>query len=250
MLFGMTEQNNELHDINKFPATWGMLLFPISMSRIDNSQSPQEYETFLKNFTSKVQVPKVGIHFFYTEGLYMNFEEKAFETKNAFIQKMVNHKNGVKKILKKNFREFQIEKAFTFQSWFQMCLSSNDFLSVFKQAKDFYDTDNKFQELIKKDSQLVGRELDEKQLQFFLEEFTFSYLAVYGKFEITNSYVEGKEEWELLAYPGKPFLSQIYFVQKNILNFEKKEKSYIGHYDLTEKKYYDFLAIDVDTFEM
>ncbi len=250
MIFGMKEQNNELHDINKFPATWGMLLFPISMSRIDNSQSPQEYETFLKNFTSKVQAPKVGIHFFYTEGLYMNFEEKAYETKNAFIQKMVNHKNGVKKILKKNFLVFQIEKAFTFQSWFQMCLSSNDFLSVLKQAKDFYDTDTKFQELIKKDAELVGRKLDEKQLQFFLEEFTFSYLAVYGKFEITNPYVEGKEEWELLAYPGKPFLSQIYFVQKNILNFEKKEKAYIGHYDLTEKKYYDFLAIDVDTFEM
>lgn len=246
----MTEQNNELHDINKFPDTWGMLLFPISMSRIDNAQSPQEFETFLKNFTSKVQTPKIGVHFFYTEGLYMNFEEKAYETKNAFIQKMVNHKNGVKKILKKNFLDFQIEKAFTFQSWFQMCLSSNDFLSVLKQAKDFYDTDSKFQELVKKDAQIAGRELDEKQLQFFLEEFTFAYLAVYGKFEITNPYVEGKEEWELLAYPGKPFLSQIYFVQKNILGLEKKEKAYIGHYDLMEQKYYNFLNIDVDTFMM
>ncbi len=244
----MNEQNNELHDLNKFPATWGMLLFPISMSRIDNSQSPQEYENFLKNFTSKVQTPKVGIHFFYTEGLYMNFEEKAYETKNSFIQKMVNHKNGVKKILKKNFLEFQIEKAFTFQSWFQMCLSSNDFLSVLKQAKDFYNSDAKFQELIKKDADLIGRELDEKQLQFFLEEFTFSYLAVYGKFEITNPYVEGKEEWELLAYPGKPFLSQIYFIQQNIMGFEKKEKGYIGHYDLLQKKYYDFTKIDVNNF--
>lgn len=238
------------HDINKFPATWGMLLFPISMSRIDNSQSPQEYENFLKNFTSKVQTPKVGIHFFYTEGLYMNFEEKAYETKNSFIQKMVNHKNGVKKILKKNFLEFQIEKAFTFQSWFQMCLSSNDFLSVLKQAKDFYSTSEKFRELVKKDAELIRRDLDEKQLQFFLEEFTFSYLAVYSKFEITNPYVEGREEWELLAYPGKPFLSQIYFIQQNIMAFEKKEKAYIGHYDLSQKKYYDFTKIDVDNFEM
>jgi hypothetical protein len=177
----------------------------------------------------------------------MNFEEKAFETKNAFIQKMVNHKNGIKKILKKHFLEFQIEKAFTFQSWFQMCLNSNDFLSVLKSARDFYDTDSRFQELVKKDAELMGRELDEKQLQFFLEEFTFSYLAIYSKFEITNPYTEGKEEWDLLAYPGKPFLSQIYFVQKNIMNFGKKEKAYIGHYDLSEKKYYDFLKIDVDT---
>jgi hypothetical protein len=204
----------------------------------------------MKFFSSKVQTPKVGIHFFYTEGLYMNFEEKAYETKNAFIQKMAKHKNGIKKILKKNFLEFQIEKAFTFQSWFQMCLSSNDFLSVLKQAKDFFDKDPKFQELIKRDAELIGRALDEKQLQFFLEEFVFSYLAVYEKFEISNPYIEGKEEWELLAYPGKPFLSQIYFVQKNIMGFVKKDKAYIGHYDLEEKKYYDFLKIDIDNFVM
>ena len=246
----MTETNSELHDINKFPATWGMLLLPISMSRIDNSQSPQEYENFLKYFTTKIQTPKVGVHFFYTEGLYMNVEENAYETKNAFIQKMVSHKNGIKKVLKKNFLEFQIEKAFTFQSWFQMCLSSNDFLSALKQTQDYYANDEKFQELVKKDAELIGKKLDERQLQFFLEEFTFSYLAVYGKFEITNPYVEGKEEWELLAYPGKPFLSQIYFVQKNIMNFEKKEKSYIGHYDLTDRKYYDFLSINVDDLKI
>ena len=117
-------------------------------------------------------------------------------------------------------------------------------------GKIFYHKDIRFQELMKKDAELVGRDLDEKQLQFFLEEFTFSYLAVYGKFEITNPYVEGKEEWELLAYPGKPFLSQIYFVQKNIMGYEKKDKSYIGHYDLEEKKYYDFSKIDVDNFEI
>jgi hypothetical protein len=246
----MIRQNEQLHDINKFPATWGLLLFPISMSRIDNSQGPQEYENYLKYFTSKVQSPKVGIHFFYTEGLYMNFEEKAFETKNAFIQKMVNHKNGIKKILKKNYLEFQIEKAFTFQSWFQMCLSSNDFLSVLKLAKDFYKKDKCFQELVKKDADLIGKNLDEKQLQFFLEEFVFSYIAVYGRFEIENPYVEGKQEWELLAYPGKPFISQIYFIQKNIMKFKKKDRSYIGHYDLAENKYYDFLKIDIDNFEI
>lgn len=242
--------SQELFDINKFPAVWGVLIFPISMSRIETGQSAAVYESFLKDFTAKVQVPKIGIHFFYTEGLYMNFEEKAYETKNAFIQKMVNHKNGVTKFVKKNNLEFQIEKAFSFQSWFQMCLNSNDFLPVLKQAQDLYEHDEKFRELIKKDAEGIGRELNEKQIQFFLEEFVFSYLVMYSKFEIGNMYVEGKEEWNLLCYPGKPFLSQIYFVQKNICKFEKKQKSYIGHYDLSEKKYYDFLSIDVNTFVM
>lgn len=239
--------SKKLFDINKFPADWGMLIFPISMSRIDAGQTPAEYEKYLRDFTSKVQVPKIGIHFFYTEGLYMNFEEKAYETKNAFIQKMVNHKNGVKKFVKKHFLEFQIEKAFTFQSWFQMCLSSDDFLPLVKEANDLYENDEVLRTLMKKDAEGAGRELNEKQVQFFLEEFVFSYLAVYSKFQIENPYVEGKEEWELLCYPGKPLMSQIYFVQKNIRKFEKKQRSFIGHYDLLEKKYYDFLTIDVTT---
>lgn len=244
----MENNQTELYDINKFPATWGMILLPISMSRIDTGQTAAEYEQFLKWFTPKVQTPKVGINFFYTEGLYMNFEEKAFETKNAFIQKMVNHKNGVKKFLKKNHLEFQIEKAFTFQSWFQMCLSSDDFLKVVKLAQDLYDSDETFRNLMQHDAESIGRELTERQRQFFIEEFVFSYLAVYQEFEIVNPYVEGKEEWSLLAYPGKPFRSQIYFVQKNIMGFQKKEKAYIGHYDLTDKKYYDFLKINPEQF--
>lgn len=240
----------QLFDINKFPDTWGILFLPISMSRIDNSQSPMYYEEVLKELKIKVQTPKVGIHFLYTEGLYMNFEERAYETKNAFIQKMVNHVNGVKRFVKKNFLEFQIEHAFTFQSWFQMCLGYNDILNIFKKAENLYHEDEEFRNLLVKDAETIGRNLDEKQLRFFLEEFVTSYLAVYKKLDVSNAYVGGKEEWVLLAYPGKPFLSQIYFVQKNIMGFEKTSKMYIGHYDLSNKKYYDFLKIDVDKFTM
>lgn len=107
----MKAENEQLHDINKFPATWGMLLFPISMSRIDNAQSPAEYEKYLKYFTSKVQTPKIGIHFFYTEGLYMNLEDKAFETKNAFIQKMVGHKKRHQKNSQKEFYRISDRKS-------------------------------------------------------------------------------------------------------------------------------------------
>ncbi len=242
--------SQELFDINKLPDTWGILVFPISMSRIDNSQSASVYEEFLREFATKIRSPKVGVNFLYTEGLYMNFEEKAYETKNSFAQKMVNHMGGVKKFVKKNYLEFQIENAFTFQSWFQMYLSHGDFFSILKKANDLYHNDARFKELLEHDAQLINKVLDEKQLSFFLEEFVFSYLMMYQGLAITNQHVGGKEEWVLIGYPGKPFLSQIYFVQKNIMNFEKKDKMLIGHYDLSAKKYYDFLRINTDAFEM
>lgn len=83
----MGKKQVELHDINKFPSTWGMLLFPLSMSRLDNAQAPQEYRNYLRFFTSKILTPKVGVHFFYTEGLYMNFEERACQTKIPLSRK-------------------------------------------------------------------------------------------------------------------------------------------------------------------
>jgi hypothetical protein len=242
--------DNILTDINKFPSKWGILFLPISMSRIDNSQIPSYYGKILLELKDKVQAPKVGIHFQYTEGMYMNFEEKAFETKNAFVQKMMNHSNGLRKFIKKHPLDFQIEEAFTYNSWFQLSLNCDIFLTVLKKAEDLYKKDKKFQQLLLQDSVAIGRSLSEMQLRFFLEEFVASYLSVYQKLNIANPYTEGREEWTLLAYPGKPFRSQIYFVQKNIMKFEKGDKFYIGHYDLLEKKYYDFLKINAESIAL
>ena len=35
-------QKNVFFDVSKFPADWGILLFPISMNRADMSQSSKE----------------------------------------------------------------------------------------------------------------------------------------------------------------------------------------------------------------
>lgn len=196
-------------------------------------------------FDEKFTAPQVGAHFVYTEGLYMNFEETAFDTKNKFAQRMVNHMGGLRKLVAKNFIDYQIPKAFSFEAWFQMYLSHPDFLSVIAQAHTLYKHDTKFQQYIAQDTQDMERELTPQQVSFLIEEHVFSYLALNRQLDIRNEHVGGREEWILLCYPGKPLVSEIYFYQKDILSINKDTNQFKGHFDVTSRIFYDFDALDL-----
>lgn len=239
-------EKNKFFDINKFPKDWGIIVFPISMSRISNAQSSRECINALDFFLDKIQTTKIGVNFFYTEGLYMNLEKEAYATKNKFAQDSINHMGGVKKLIAKNHRKFQIESAFHFDSWFQMYLSHNDFFSIFKKIKKFYDTDPDFQKYIALDAKELNKDLTEEQINFYLEEHFFAYLLLNRQLKLQNDFVQNREKWILQVYPGKPPLGQIYLYQKDPLNINKDANPYKGMYNLVEKVFIDYNKVDLN----
>lgn len=241
-------EKNKFFDINKFPKEWGIIVFPISMSRISNTQSPQSCVNALNFFLGKISVNKVGANFLYSEGLYMNFEKEAYETKNRFAQTAVSHMGGVKKLVAKDYRKFQIESAFHFDSWFQMYLSHNDFFSVFGKIKSFYESDKEFQKYIALDARGQGKELSPEQISFYLEEHAFVYLLLNRQLNLQNDFVNGRERWVLLAYPGKPPFGQIYLFQQDPLKISNNSNFYRGQYDLMEKKFIGYSEVDLNSF--
>ncbi len=84
--------SNTFFDINHFPRDWGMIVLPISMSRISNLQSPEKYMEYLAFFSEKMLENTVGVNFLYSEGLYMNFGENVSEEKNHLAQNALSHK--------------------------------------------------------------------------------------------------------------------------------------------------------------
>ena len=223
-----------------------MIVFPISMSRIGNTQSPQSCIDALDFFLNKVAVNRIGANFIYSESLYMNFETDAYETKNKFAQDAVSHMGGVRNLIAKNHRRFQMDHAFSFQSWFQMYLSHRDFFGVFGQVRDFYNKDATFQKHVLSDAQNIQRELDERQLSFFLEEFTFAYLLVNRELSLKNEFVNDREQWVLQAYPEEPLRGQAYLVQQDPLHLNNDSNPYKGQYDLTTNKFISYLEMNLD----
>jgi hypothetical protein len=243
----------DFYDINKFPKNYGVLIFPISISRTDNGtgQDPKQCLSYIKHFSpSKILEPKVGLNVVYGDFLYLHSEEQARDLKKRIMNLVLKHKITFQKLIKKEHQRFQIQHAFSFGVWNQLYLAyDGDLDSDFRLFKKIYDKDLMFQKYLKDDAEHFGRELTDDQVNFFLEECLMFYLISKKKIFLPNEYIQGREQWVLWCYPGVPMKGQIYTYQKNFLNLNAVENPYQNHsYDLESKKLVDNLKINLDTY--
>jgi hypothetical protein len=244
---------NVFHDINKFPKGYGILVFTISISRMDNGtgQDPAQCLEHIKHFSpSKISEPKVGLNVVYGDFLYMHSQEKASSLKNKFTSMVLRHKNQFTTLVHKEYDRFQIQQAFSFEVWNQLYLNYNgDFYSDYQLFKKKALEDERFVSCLQDDAHFCGRELTDEQIDFFLEENFIFYLLNNMKISFPNEYVQGREEWVLYCYPGFPLKSTIYTFHSNPMNFGKSKNLYQNcTYDLEAKKLIDFTRIDLDTY--
>ena len=248
-----TAKEHVFYDINKLPKEYGILVFPISITRTDHGtgQTPEECVEYVKHFSpSKVAEPKIGLNMVYGDFLYFHSKEEAKTLKNKFMGIVLGHKNAFQKKIKREFERFQIQHAFSYEVWNQLYVSyKGDFASDFAQFKNEYAQDTLFQQYIKEDAKEHGRPLTDEQIEFFLEEDFMLYLLSKKQVLLPNEYIQGREQWVLWCYPGVPLKSQVYVYQKNPLQLDSPENIYQNHfYDLTAKKLVDMTKIDLESY--
>ncbi|HRH33096.1 MAG TPA: hypothetical protein PK720_03100 [bacterium] len=243
-------EKNTFFDINKLPSEKGLLLFGLSMNKLGNRQNPEQCVDDIRTFSpSKISKPLVGLNFIYSDFLYLYSDKPAPELKDSFMHQVINHKNGVQKILEKNHLNFQIQHAFNFMVWNQLYVGTNDFNHLFDKLKKIYQEDKLFQRYIQEDCETYRQEMKDNQINFFLEEMLMFYLLIKNKIKLPNEYIEGQQKWILLCYPGKPLKSTIYMFQLNPFNLDWKESPYQNaHYDLEAKQLIDMMRVDLETY--
>src|SRR6187551_3480565 len=112
---------NQFFDINKLPPQKGLLLFPLSISKLGSRQSAQHCLQDIRNFSpSKVSKPQVGLNFIYGDFLYLYSNKPAPELKESFMHQVIQHKNAMQKLIEKNHPDFQIQHAFNYLVWNQL----------------------------------------------------------------------------------------------------------------------------------
>jgi len=245
------KEKNQFFDINKLPANKGLLLFGLSMNKLRNRQNAQNCLDDIRIFSPmKVRKPLIGLNFIYSDFLYLYSDKPAPELKDSFMNQVLNHKNSIQKLIEKNHLEFQIQHAFNYLVWNQLYVGTNDFNERFKKLKKIYSKDKKFQELVKKDCEKFNREMEENQINFFLEEWLMMYLLTKGKVHLPNDFIENNQEWVLFCYPGNPLRGHVYLYQLNPFNFEWKENPYQNaFYNLDTQQLIDFDNVDLETYE-
>lgn len=241
---------NVFYDINKLPSEKGLLLFGLSMNRLFRGQSPEECVEYIRHFhTAKVSKPLIGLNFIYSDFLYLYSEKPAPELKDSFMNQTISHKNGIQKLLEKNNLDFQIQHAFNYMVWNQLYVGTRDFQLLFNSLKKIYESDEKFQKYIKEDSEKYGREMNENQVNFLLEEILMLYLLTKNQVKLPNEYIEGQQKWILFCYPGRPLKSTVYLYQLNPFKLNWSENPYQNaHFDLEAKQLVDFDRVDLETY--
>jgi hypothetical protein len=241
------------YDINKFPKGYGILVFPISIARIDNGtgQDPQQCLDYIKHFSpNKISEPKVGLNLIYSDFLYLNSAEQAKTLKKKFTNVILKHKNLFEKLIKREQGRFQIQQAFSYEVWNQLYLSySGDFDSDFREFKRIYEKDELFQQYLKDDAVYCKRELTDEQIDFFLEEHLLFYFISKKQISLPNEYVQGREQWVLCCYPGAPLKGEIYTYKLNPFKLQTVGNKYENSvYDLTAKKLIDTSKVDLNSY--
>jgi hypothetical protein len=243
-------EKNKFFDINKLPGEEGILLFPFSMSKLLNAHSPKNIIHELHYFSDKkISAPKVGANFIYCDFLYLFSQEKSKVLKKKFTEMVWQHSNGLKDLITKNKKSFQIQHAFSFMTWSQLYILSKDFIPLVDKLKTIYAKDFLFQKYVKEDARLFGRRVDENQVNFFLEESLLLYLILKGKIKLPNEYIQGREQWVLFCYPGNPPKTLIYLFQKNFFKLPQIQP-YEGQYNSETRKFIDFHNVDLDTYSV
>lgn len=236
------------HDINKLP-TDGYLVLPLSMSRLgdEKGQSPEECYKVIEYFENKVSQVGIDFLFLYTNGLYFNNDEPALSVRKKTTQQMVDHKNGLLKLLKT--KKKYIPQAAHFIPWDFVILNSPQFSEYYQTLLRLKGSDEKFKTALKED--LNGRDPTEANINFLIEEIVVTHLIRQKLIEFPKTLVK-LDKFRLIIYPGTYLRADLYQWQKKALPQPEnlKEHSnlyYASQYDFTKKCINNFDALQRST---
>lgn len=238
---------NEFWDENHLPDAPGILLLPVSQSKIDNQQRPETCLETIKHFDPKVTLPEVGINFVYTEHLYLKAAEDAQDASVKFLNQSMNHKQGVKNLISKEAE--YVPKAVSFHTWNQLLLNTPDFPRLIGELHSAFENSDKLRSLVHEDLSRLDKEPSEEHINFILEEILAIYLVSRGRATLPNDLVE-HEEWVLPCYPGKPLKSEVHVFQENMFDMSWPDNPYENsYYDSADNTLYDYDRVDLDTLQ-
>ncbi len=233
------------YNINKIIGS-GTLVLPVSMSRIAGGQTPEDCYEMLSYFEEKLESFNNDAILMYTNGLYFNTEDVAFEKRVKTNAQILDHSSKMRKLIDKN-RKF-IPKAIHFMPIDYIILNSPRYQDMFNFLKKKEAEDEAFQNVIKLDTK--GREYTEANINFILEEIVVGHLIREEYVDLPHTLAK-QDEWRLICYPGTFLKSEVYVYQQNYLEKNKSCKNeYRGAlYNFKDKILEVFSDIDLSALE-
>lgn len=236
---------NEFFDITQLPQATGLLVFPVSLSKVSNQQSLDACLSYLQHLYEKIdRTEGIGVVFVYSDYLYLlTPQQEAATVHDRHLNQMAQHRQG---ILNRIHQTHMVRQAFSFYSWGQMVVENPDLIYKTNQAVEKHRADKQLQKYVQYDSE--DKSLSDQQVQFILEESVFCYCLANGALTFNSDFID-RPEWMLQCYPGPPLKTETYLLQEDYLSLEGRENEFAdSYYDLKGEQLYEYSRIDLDNF--
>lgn len=234
--------NGQSFDINKLPATDGYLIFPLSMSRLQGGQSPEECYLVIEHFESKINQIGIDGVFLYTNGLYFNADETALSIRRRTNNQMLQHRNALTALVEKHKK--YVPQAMHFLPWDYAILNSPRFSEFYDILKKRSEVDEEFMELLR--TGLGDREPSDANLAFLIEEIVVTHLIRQEMVALPKTLVKGNS-FRLVIYPGPYFKADLYQWKNGLLpcNKDCQNPYQASHYNSKDRLLYNFDKIEL-----
>jgi len=233
-------------DILELPKQNGVLIFPLSMAKIRGELSPEKLFSYLeKQIHPKWKNYPLSVLFLYTGDVYARHNLGDINKYNVEIE---NHISRCLKII--NSSSYLIRDAFSFVRWDELFNCDNIILKKFKELKEIYFVDKKFQEYMFQDLKRAGKEFNSNNVDFLLEEMILPYLFVKGAFKFNDNFTKNSRKFKLVCYSGNPLKILVYIHKMNFFNLDKTVNVYQNClYNLKAKFLFNFDDLDLEKFK-
>lgn len=227
--------NPRFHDIKRLPNN-GTVIMPLSISALHGYQSPARICEFLAFFVKKVQQVTNDVVFLYTDGLYLNAFEPGLELHRRILNRVVQHKAGLVKLLGS---EPFVPRAFHYLTWNECLIRSDHFLDKLRTLEKHANADPTFRACIQHD--MGAREMTDATVRFILEEVVMSHSLRNAEIELPKL-LSPTNEWTLITYPGPCMQSEVYVHRRDLLHRSHASTYSAATYDITQSCLMDFTA--------
>lgn len=207
-----SQQEQKFFDINRVPGN-GILIFPLSMSRLHKGQDPKALYDFLCFFDQKLVEKSVDVIFLYTNGLYFNNVGVSPEYRKKTTAQMLTHKQELNRLIKKHNRFSP--KAIHFLPWDYIILQCDTYLELQAEFLKLMDADSVFKQLIDCEIKTTTETMLEARA-FIIEESIVTYLIRNKKIVLPMT-LSDANAWRLLLYSGRCLMPDVYLYQKKLL---------------------------------
>jgi len=220
----------QFYDINRLP-NCGTIIIPLSMLALSGYQQASKVVEFIDFFKGKTDKITNDVVFLYTDGLYFNNNDSAYQLRKILLRQMYEHRNAIINEIDK--RKDLVPGAFHFISWNQCILNTPNFFDYLIKMEKIASSNNlELLHCIKHDSQ--GRELTKENIRFILEEAVLTHLICQKMVSLPKK-SSLENNWNLIAYPGNYLETSKFIYQNKILPVTDNNIYANAVYDINEK---------------